>query len=525
MTNNGSPQNLKNDVTTATHPQLSTPRDNPLRLIPKWNFISPPSKTLYCPICQDLFMNPVLTKCSHTFCRLCLEQLQISFSQQSNIRRRNSSSYHEGPPTLQIDTSTSEFYCPLCRTSIRLRDVVYNRIVASLISEIQVYCKFKGSGCHDILSVSTFSGHIRLCMYRPIDCPHAKIGCPFKDKAFIVNGIHLKSCPYELFQVYIQSTQQKIEQLHRNIQTCQNEIATLKDFSSGRAREKTSITLKQSQTHSNNTNASSKLNERPLTGEMRNRQRSTTLSDYQTSPPSTRKVSLTNNSNNQSMWKVQNLQCVRTLIGHRRGVTSLCIHPTKPLLISGSHDASIKLWKIGDKNNYTNVSELKGHEYTVWSICSKDNNIYSASADGTIRIWDIPRLAEVHTLKACDRKVYSVALKDGLVFTGTYDTVSIYDQRTSQPIHILRGHQKNIWQLKIYDDQMYSCSSDGTVRIWELHNYSLLKTIEFPGSHIFSVTQHQDHIYAGTDDYSIKVYNKILDRLERTILAHTWEIW
>jgi len=37
--------------------------------------------------------------------------------------------------------------------------------------------------------------------------------------------------------------------------------------------------------------------------------------------------------------------CVKTLKGHGRQVNSMAFHPTAPLLASGSHDKTVKLWR------------------------------------------------------------------------------------------------------------------------------------------------------------------------------------
>ena len=47
---------------------LLAPSDNPLR------DLAPVDSALRCQICKDVFMTPVLTSCSHTFCSLCIRR-------------------------------------------------------------------------------------------------------------------------------------------------------------------------------------------------------------------------------------------------------------------------------------------------------------------------------------------------------------------------------------------------------------------------------------------------------------------
>lgn len=50
---------------------------------------------LQCPVCRDVFRDPVLLMCSHSFCRLCLEQFwQHAESPTCPLCRTNSSVNH-----------------------------------------------------------------------------------------------------------------------------------------------------------------------------------------------------------------------------------------------------------------------------------------------------------------------------------------------------------------------------------------------------------------------------------------------
>jgi tripartite motif-containing protein 59 len=65
-------------------------------------------ETLTCPICLDLFDDPRLLSCSHTFCCKCLHT---------------------------ADKTRSVLTCPLCRYDVIEENLPVNRIVASLVEQ------------------------------------------------------------------------------------------------------------------------------------------------------------------------------------------------------------------------------------------------------------------------------------------------------------------------------------------------------------------------------------------------------
>lgn len=100
-----------------------------------------------------------------------------------------------------------------------------------------------------------------------------------------------------------------------------------------------------------------------------------------------------------------------TYRGHALPITSLCISNTTGRIYSASLDSTIGVWAIpaGDGEAYTpfdpamNIGRLEGHTDGVWDVCLLEQPststetgqsvvkemIATASADGTVKIWDV----------------------------------------------------------------------------------------------------------------------------------------
>lgn len=90
-----------------------------------------------------------------------------------------------------------------------------------------------------------------------------------------------------------------------------------------------------------------------------------------------------------------------TFRGHSSAVTSVVFSPTRDVLYSGSLDASVRVWKVPAASKHSlysphdpslNVATLVGHTDGVWDLAivgaSGERVLVSASADGTVKVWD-----------------------------------------------------------------------------------------------------------------------------------------
>ncbi|KAA0186794.1 F-box/WD repeat-containing protein pof1 [Fasciolopsis buskii] len=112
--------------------------------------------------------------------------------------------------------------------------------------------------------------------------------------------------------------------------------------------------------------------------------------------------------------------------------------PPEALLISGSSDRTIKLWRLSSNTNWSRIAcvrTLIGHMDTVRCLQADHEKVISGSYDCTLRLWNL---------------------------------------NINQPGEVFRGHSAGVVCL-VYDSRfLYSGSLDNTVRVWDLSSAECL---------------------------------------------------
>lgn len=108
---------------------------------------------------------------------------------------------------------------------------------------------------------------------------------------------------------------------------------------------------------------------------------------------------------------------------------------------------------------------LQGHEEIVWAVEVHGRRLFSASADKTIRVWNIDSRRCEYVLEDHARPVLSLATSNGKLYSGSYDfTIKVWNLETLQRVRTLSGHTDAVRALCVADGRIFSGSYDGTVR-------------------------------------------------------------
>merc|ERR1712137_166147 len=169
----------------------------------------------------------------------------------------------------------------------------------------------------------------------------------------------------------------------------------------------------------------------------------------------------------------------RTLAAHTNFLNCIALIDAQPLfpegaVATGSTDSLIMVWDRRDLSEP--ALTLVGHSNTVCSLAysATNNTLLSGSYDGTVRVWQIEGANCLHVVEARKPSVLSVAaLADGSYVSGGADKmIKLWDQQ-GKLIREISGHTDAVRALLQVDLGLCSAANDGTVRVWTLEGECL----------------------------------------------------
>ena len=185
------------------------------------------------------------------------------------------------------------------------------------------------------------------------------------------------------------------------------------------------------------------------------------------------KVALYELNKNIPIWDLKDT--IIQLEGHTDDVTCLAIYKNK--LISGSHDATLKIWNLN--TNMCN-NTLIGHKGSVDNVLVTQNNlIISTCIYGTIRIWDHEICQRVIDCKTSIKEI--ITYEDKIITcyengSSRHDEIHIWNIYTGSR-DILVGHINHVNDVCLLpNENLISRSVDGVIKIWDLEQNKCVKT-------------------------------------------------
>ncbi|KAH3900645.1 related to Mitochondrial division protein 1 [Saccharomycodes ludwigii] len=212
------------------------------------------------------------------------------------------------------------------------------------------------------------------------------------------------------------------------------------------------------------------------------------------------------------LWDLNKNKYIGELKGHLASTTCMQMD-SRDILITGSKDATLKLWNIKralDGGSYEPdeccLHTFDSHIDEITALSSDGESLLSGSQDRTIRQWDLVTGKCIQTLDLnfIRREKYrsnansmtasmlltkdipavgGLQVFDAALATGTKDgIVRLWDLRSGSVVRMLEGHTNAITALKFDSAQLITGSMDRTVRVWDLRMGNLYDYFAYESS-------------------------------------------
>ncbi|KAI9678841.1 MAG: SCF ubiquitin ligase complex subunit cdc4 [Caeruleum heppii] len=258
------------------------------------------------------------------------------------------------------------------------------------------------------------------------------------------------------------------------------------------------------------------------------------------------------------VWDIERFICTQIFLGHTSTVRCLQIllpqrvgrtkhgepimMPKQPLIITGSRDSTLRVWKLPPQGKCAPVTPvtpatdgespyfvrtLAGHIQSVRAIAAYADTLVSGSYDSTVRVWKISTGETLHRLQGHAQKVYSVVLdhRRNRCISGSMDNmVKVWSLESGTVLYNLEGHTSLVGLLDLSDDRLVSAAADSTLRIWDPEDGHCKSTLS---AHTGAITcfQHDGQKVISGSDRTLKMWDVRTGECVRDLLTGLSGVW
>ncbi len=222
----------------------------------------------------------------------------------------------------------------------------------------------------------------------------------------------------------------------------------------------------------------------------------------------------------------QSVQLLRTFPDHQNSVNALQALSDQRRFVSASADGTLRLW---DLNTGQTLKVFAGHTTFVntLAISPDEKTLYSGSADGAIYQWDLNTGAKQAEFAGHEGPVNSLdRTPDGqlLVSGGSDGTIKLWRTRDQALVKTLTGHQGGINTLVVTSDgqRVISGGTDLSVRVWDIATGKELQSFKAHDSFINAIAVSPDGriLFTASADETIKRWDLSTGSLLDSLKGH-----
>ncbi|CAM9394301.1 unnamed protein product, partial [Discosporangium mesarthrocarpum] len=187
--------------------------------------------------------------------------------------------------------------------------------------------------------------------------------------------------------------------------------------------------------------------------------------------------------------------------GLRGGVVAMSFSPDRSEVAAGTDQGKIYRLRMDDLS-FLMVSESHCGPVTCISYAQGVSDRFAtASADGTLRIWDASDYSVLTTaaIRGAGDPLCMTLTQDLIVLGWEDGQIRTHDTDSGQPLwSIDNAHAKGVTSLAVSHNQRYIMSGgrEGELRVWEMRSRDLVSHLKQHGQRVASLALYEDDIHA-----------------------------
>jgi WD40 repeat protein/predicted ATPase/tetratricopeptide (TPR) repeat protein len=264
--------------------------------------------------------------------------------------------------------------------------------------------------------------------------------------------------------------------------------------------------------------------------------------------PDHRLLAAATTDGNIYLWNTNDGHLVGVCRGNNRWIWSVAIAADGQTLAAGCADKSIRLWDIGDLYATTGqflhatflLRTLQGHEDAVFAVAFSPDGLLlvSGSGDATIRLWQVATGALVATQQGHTAGITAISIAPTVqppiegptpfqyASAGKDGQVLLWSSASVTPLQTLQAHTERLLALAFHPDgaTIFSGGADQTILRWSLATGSVAQYFAVPCREVLSLACTADTLAAGAGDHKIYLWDLQTGKQLAPLTGHTEEI-
>eukprot|EP00730_Choanoeca_flexa_P003197 TRINITY_DN11325_c0_g1_i2.p1 TRINITY_DN11325_c0_g1~~TRINITY_DN11325_c0_g1_i2.p1 ORF type:complete len:516 (+),score=88.41 TRINITY_DN11325_c0_g1_i2:73-1620(+) len=195
-------------------------------------------------------------------------------------------------------------------------------------------------------------------------------------------------------------------------------------------------------------------------------------------------------------------KCLGSFKGHSGPVWALAsINNT---MFTASADMTIKCW---DLSRMSCISTLKGHQGVIHCLTVGGGKLFSADSEGQIICWNPETLVKEREIDATSQIISSMQASKQRLFVASYNTVKVYQLSDLSLIAQFDDYDRHwVRALLLHPNGNIYIAFANNVQIRDFNSLSVITTIKTDHGSIRSLAVTHEYLILGTFNQNIQLY-------------------